>query len=257
MAVMYALKRGIEAVFQLENSELAAEPLPDRTGDNAWAVLLLFEAAERWRRGPAAPRVRARRHPGRRARSSEDPALRPDDRSRPGAARARPPPDAEKCAQACYDCLLSYGNQWEHRALDRHKAKDALLALAAGTLEIGGIGGEDRATQHARLAKRKQHLRDRVAQGVRGGGYRLPDLAQALLDDVPSVRPDFSYRRADGDCAIFIDGPVHEHAHIAQKDKKAQQRLENEGWLVLRFTTDRSAWPAIFSANSKTFGAGK
>ena len=256
MAVLYALKRGIEAVFQLENSELAAEPLPDRIGDNAWAFLLLFEAAEG---GAGVLRRLASEHGAIQAVAREalkilhfDPATG-NDLERPEHAA----PDAEKCAQACYDCLLSYGNQWEHRSLGRHKAKDALLALAAGTLEIGGIGGEDRASQYARLAKPSNTFETEWLMECEAGGYRLPDLAQELLDDVPGVRPDFAYRRADGDCAIFIDGPVHEHAHTAQKDKKAQQRLENEGWLVLRFTTDRSAWPKIFNANSKTFGAGK
>ncbi len=46
MALMYALKRAIEAVYQLESSELAVEPLPGRTGDHAWSRLLFFEAAE-------------------------------------------------------------------------------------------------------------------------------------------------------------------------------------------------------------------
>ena len=46
MAAMYALKRGIEAVYQLEGSELAVEALPSNTGDHAWSRLLFFEAAE-------------------------------------------------------------------------------------------------------------------------------------------------------------------------------------------------------------------
>jgi hypothetical protein len=46
MAAMYALKRAVEAEFQLESNELAVEPMPGRTGDYAWSVLLMFEAAE-------------------------------------------------------------------------------------------------------------------------------------------------------------------------------------------------------------------
>ena len=46
MALMYALKRAIETVYQLESSELAVEPLPGHTGDHAWSRLLFFEAAE-------------------------------------------------------------------------------------------------------------------------------------------------------------------------------------------------------------------
>ena len=45
-ALMYALKRAIETVYQLESSELAVEPLPGHTGDHAWSRLLFFEAAE-------------------------------------------------------------------------------------------------------------------------------------------------------------------------------------------------------------------
>jgi hypothetical protein len=256
MAVLYALKRGIEAVFQLENNELAAEPLPDRIGDHAWAVLLLFEAAEG---GAGVLRRLASEHGAMQAVAREALSIlhfNPDDGTDLERA-AHAAPDAEKCAKACYDCLLSYGNQWDHQALDRHKAKHALLALAASTLAIGGAGGEDRATQFDRLSKPSNSFEKEWLKECEAGGYRLPDQAQELLDDVPDVRPDFAYRRADGDCAIFIDGPVHEHAHIAQKDKKAQQRLENEGWLVLRFTTDRSAWPTIFKANDRTFGTGK
>ena len=79
MAAMYALKRAVEAEFQLESNELAVEPMPGRTGVYAWSVLLMFEAAEggagraapaSYRGGPPA----SRRTPGHR-----HPALRPGD----------------------------------------------------------------------------------------------------------------------------------------------------------------------------------
>jgi hypothetical protein len=256
MAVLYALKRGIEAVYQLESTELAAEPLPDRNGDHAWQVLLLFEAAEG---GAGVLRRLANEHGALQKVARE--ALRilhfdPET----GADRERPehaPPDSERCAQACYDCLLSYANQFDHQSLDRFHARDALLALAAGNLAIGGAGGEDRASQFARLAAQSNSFEQEWLKAAEAHGFRLPDRAQELLDDVPGVQPDFTYRRGDGDTAIFIDGPVHQHDHVAKKDQKAQQRLENEGWLVLRFTTERSAWPELFISNPTVFGAGK
>lgn len=68
------------------------------------------------------------------------------------------------------------------------------------------------------------------------------------------MRPDFLYRRADGDTAIFLDGPVHDGEHIKSKDDVARRRLENQGWLVLRFPTDRARWPALFADNPTVFG---
>lgn len=256
MAVLYALKRGVEAVYQLESNELAAEPLPDRVGDHAWQVLLLFEAAEG---GAGVLRRLANEHGAVQKVAREalrilhfDPSTG-TDLERPEHAA----PDSERCAQACYDCLLSYGNQFDHQSLDRFNAKDALMALAAGTLAIGGAGGEDRATQLERLAARSNTFELEWLKEAETRGYRLPDRAQELIDEVQHVQPDFTYRRADGDTAVFIDGPVHQHDHIAQKDVRAQQRLENAGWLVLRFTTDRSAWPDLFAGNPTVFGRGK
>jgi hypothetical protein len=256
MAVLYALKRGIEAHYQLESNELAAEPLPDRSGDNAWAVLLLFEAAEG---GAGVLRRLANEHGAiqnvaRRALQ----ILHFDPTS--GMDLERPEhalPTSERCAQACYDCLLSYGNQFDHQRLDRHNAKDALRALADGELAIGGAGGEDRQSQYERLTAASNSFETEWLAYCESRGYRLPDHAQSLIDHVGGVRPDFTFRRPDGDTAIFIDGPVHEYDHIAQKDVKAQLRLENAGWLVLRFTIERESWPGVFAANPTVFGVGK
>jgi hypothetical protein len=43
----------------------------------------------------------------------------------------QPLPDwEERCTAACYDCLLSYSNQPDHRYLDRHKVHDFLFSLS-------------------------------------------------------------------------------------------------------------------------------
>jgi hypothetical protein len=42
---------------------------------------------------------------------------------------------------ACYDCLLSYANQLDHRHLDRHLLRDFLLCF--GRLDAGRAAGAE------------------------------------------------------------------------------------------------------------------
>ena len=50
----------------------------------------------------------------------------------PGPISATPPGPRERCERACYDCLLSYGNQFEHALIDRHAIRDLLLEPGCG-----------------------------------------------------------------------------------------------------------------------------
>jgi hypothetical protein len=47
----------------------------------------------------------------------------------PSGGQALPDWEA-RCTAACYDCLLSYSNQPDHRYLDRHKVNEFLLLLS-------------------------------------------------------------------------------------------------------------------------------
>ena len=216
-------------MFQLESNELAVEPLPGRTGDYAWSLLLMFEAAEGGagvlRRlatepDPLAPVARARHR---------DPALRPGHRRRPAAKPSTPPRTAR---QACYDCLLSYGNQWDHQALDRHCVIDLLqTARPRATLEVAA-GGEDRARQLGPAGRRQSNElgKDSSCASSTHAATGCPTHAQETVDGY-YVRPDFAYHTG-GDVAIFIDGPVHDDRHTSARRTSAQARLEDEaaGW---------------------------
>jgi hypothetical protein len=253
MALMYALKRGIEAVFELEDSELAAEPLPARAGDNAWNVLLFFEAAE----GGAGVLRRLVTEHGQlnnvARRALELLHFDPDT----GEDRQHAEHATERCAQACYDCLLSYGNQWDHQKLDRHTAKDLLIEMRDAILDIGGAGGKDRDTQRDRLIASSNGLEREFLQFLDDGGYRLPDQAQETVEGL-YVRPDFAYRSPQADVAVFIDGPFHEEGQIAVKDEQARRKLERDGWLVLRFRhDDRHGWQRVVNDNRGVFGPGR
>ena len=123
-----ALERGIEAGFQLEDSELSSELLPD-PGRRGRA--LFVESAE----GGAGVLRRLVDDPAALTRAARtaleimhfDPASGAD---RSGSAAGG---GQERCVRACYDCLLSYGNQGMHEMIDRHLVRDLMLRLAAAT----------------------------------------------------------------------------------------------------------------------------
>ncbi|MCV7195926.1 DEAD/DEAH box helicase [Mycobacterium angelicum] len=255
MAVMYALKRGIEAVYQLEGSELASEALPSNTGDHAWSRLLFFEAAEG---GAGVLRRLATEHGQLRqvARKALE-ILHFDADS--GEDLHRAPQAIEDCAQACYDCLLSYSNQWDHQHLDRHSVKGLLQRLAAADVAVGA-GGEGRAEQLERLNQAcDSELEKRFLVLLDQHGYRLPDDAQKIVDGY-YVRPDFAYHTDGMDVAIFVDGPIHENTHQHEKDVHAQVKLEDEAaWLVLRFSyrDGDAGWLKTITENPSVFGESK
>ena len=125
-----ALERGIEAAFQLEDSELSSEGLPDP--DHRGRALFV-ESAE----GGAGALRRLVDDPGALSRAART-ALQimhfdPDS----GADLSADEPSAgrERCVRACYDCLLSYGNQRVHDMINRHLVRDLMLRLARAAVD--------------------------------------------------------------------------------------------------------------------------
>ena len=219
-----ALKRGIQAVFQLEDQELAAEPLP--TPGNR-RVLLLYESAE----GGAGVLRRLLDDPASFSQVARetldichfDPATGEDLRR---AAHA-----TENCDAACYDCLLSYGNQRDHRLLDRHLIRDTLLGLARASVHAApGPRSPDEHLERLRHLTDSQ-LEQRFLDLIVQQRLQLPTHGQRLIEDA-AARPDFLY--ADHQVAIFIDGPAHDHRVRAERDAEATARLEELGWTVMR-----------------------
>lgn len=254
MAAMYALKRGVEAVFQLESNELAVEPLPGGSGPLAWSRLLMFEAAEG---GAGVLRRLATEQTQVQAVARKAMEILHYDPIT-GQDRGKAEHATEPCAQACYDCLLSYSNQWDHQLLDRHCVIDLLQQIARGSLQVGG-GGEERSQVLARLESQSNSLEKEFLRFLDEHGYRLPDTAQQLVDGY-YVRPDFTVHGPSGDTAIFIDGPMHDSRHQVEKDEQARMKLEDEaGWLVLRFhhADKATGWADVIRQNPGIFGAGR
>jgi len=242
----YALERGIEALFQLEDSELDSELLPDL--DHRGRVLFT-ESAE----GGAGALRRIVVDPGSLAEVARkalavchfDPDTGEDVQHAPGAT--------ERCERACYDCLLSYRNQLDHGSIDRHAIRDIPMGLAAAVV-TAGAGGRNRADQRRILETMSDsRLEKRFVVWLDEHGYRLPDRAQQDVTQA-RARPDLVYELTTGPVAVFVDGPPHDTDHQAERDRAAQDRLEDLGWLVIRVRHD-DPWPETVAAYPSVFGA--
>jgi ATP-dependent helicase YprA (DUF1998 family)/very-short-patch-repair endonuclease len=239
-----AIKVAIQAEFQLEDSELAVEPLPSEADRRQ---LLLYEAAEggagvlrRLATEPDAwPRVAARAL----EISHFDPATGDDLHRAPGAR--------DDCAAACYDCLMSYGNQRDHPLLDRYRIRDWLLALAISGLQASSSYRAPDEHLQMLLRAAESSLERSWVEALDERGYRLPTRAQHYVE-AANARPDFLYD--DSYVAIFLDGPVHDYEDVKVRDESAQQRLEDAGYYVLRFSADPRSWVPIFESNPNVFG---
>jgi len=246
LSLMFALERGIEATYELEDSELNSELLPP-PGD-VRDRMLFTEAAEGGA-GVLRQLQSARLDLSTVAAAALDIChFEPDGTDRGGADPDRP------CARGCYDCLLTYGNQVHHAAIDRHTVRDLLVRLSRSETRSTGRG-ETRSEQFARLADESDTgLEARFLKWLKDHGLRLPDEAQPTITDA-HARPDFVYRLHDATVAVFVDGPVHDFAAVAARDIEAEERLLDLGWEVVRFPHDVD-WSAIAARHERYFGAG-
>ena len=241
----FALERGAEAHFQLEDSELSSESLPDPAER---ARMLLTESAE----GGAGALRRLVTEPDALAKIARqalevahfDPDTGDDRDHAPGAH--------ERCERACYDCLLAYGNQYAHSMINRHSVRDLLLELSRSNT-TPGAGGKSRDAQRDTLsALVDSGLEKRFIRWLDEHGLRLPDRAQVTVTEA-SARPDLVFDLATGPVAVFVDGPVHDTDHQAERDAAAEDRLADAGWMVVHVRHDDD-WGAVASRYPSVFG---
>jgi superfamily II DNA/RNA helicase len=239
ITVAIALERGIEAAFQLEDSELSSEELPD---PDQRGRALLVESAE----GGAGVLRRLVDDPEALSAAART-ALRLmhfDPDSGADTSTDEPAAGRERCVRACYDCLLSYGNQRLHEMIDRHLARDLMLRLASATVTRpaasrpgpAGEPGNPRAAE--------------FVAWLRSHDLRLPD---ELDGDAAGTRPDLIYRLPDGNAAVFVAGQ-DERGDRAGRDEQAHEVLRDLGWSVI-IVEPGTAWAAVADRYPSVFGA--
>lgn len=238
-----AFKTAIQVHFQLEDRELATEALPS---PDERKNILLYEAAE----GGAGVLRRlvedTETLPAIARLALEIAHFDPDtgeDLHRPRGAR-------EDCEAACYDCLLSYYNQRDHRLLDRQLLPELLLPLMQSSVRTSPapMPREDQLTRLLNLCQ--SELERKWVRMVDRAGLKLPSDAQRLVESC-GVRPDFLYR--DEGAAIFIDGPPHDTKEQQAKDDQQRDSLEDHGLTVIRFH-HAEEWEPILRRYPTLFG---
>ena len=245
VSLQAALKSAIQIEYQLEDNELAAELLPSRDEPRS---LLLYEAAE----GGAGVLRRLVEDPdalGHVARRAIE-LCHADPTTLADVARVRGRP---VCEAACYDCLMSYGNQPDHARLDRRLILPTLAALAEATASTSPAA-RSRAEHLRRLEQSTgSALERRFLRFLDSHGHRLPTHANTLIAEA-ATRPDFLYRESDVCVAVYIDGPHHEFPDRAARDARQESALLDLGYTVLRFR-DEESWAAIIARHPSVFGA--
>ncbi len=239
-----AVKNAIQVCYQLEDNELAAEPLPNSSDRR---LFLLYEAAE----GGAGVLRRLCEEQAAIAEIARE-ALRlchydPDN----GDDLRRAPRAKEDCEAACYDCLMSYYNQREHQQLDRKLLRDLLMKLAQSRTATSP-GANPRADHLAKMLPQcESELERRWLNFLESRGFRLPSKAQTFIESC-LTRPDFIYE--DQQAAIYVDGPSHEFPDRQARDHRQTEAMEDRGFTVIRFG-HADDWDQIVARYPYIFGA--
>jgi len=233
-----AFKEAIQKHFQLEPRELSCEPMPSAQDRQE---ILFYEASE----GGA----------GVLRQIVEDPAVLPL-LARRALETCHFDPDtledrgAKTCGKACYECLLDYGNQPDHKDLNRHLIRNLLSELMEAECRPSG-GAGPRTERVAALRKRcDSQLEKRWLDLVDDLMLRPPSDAQYLIESC-STRPDFYYREHNS--AIYVDGPHHDEPEQLREDEAITQRLMEMGHIVIRFH-HKADWKEILALHPDIFG---
>ena len=225
ISLSYALKRGIEKLFLVEESEIAVSVMGDPEKPN----ILIHEASE----GSLGVLSQLISDPVKMKEwfkiSYE--ALHFDSETREETK------EGQNLPHATYQDLLSYYNQIYHRQLNRHIIKEVLEQLMDCEPQMVQGSENDRDEQYQYLLSgydKNSSTELKLIKYLYENGYALPDKAQVNLNDY-YISADFVYHNSLGDTLLFCDGSVHDLEHVKKRDEMIDNILKKGICDVIRW----------------------
>ncbi|WP_346760370.1 DEAD/DEAH box helicase [Agaribacillus aureus] len=221
-SLSYALKRGIEKQFQIEENEIGVWVMGNPESPN----IMIYEAAE----GSLGILSQLVENPLKFKQLfiaayeavHFDPVTREDTR-----------PDLPK---ASYEDLLSYYNQRSHDILDRHSIRKPLELLMDCTVD-NIQDSKDRDAQYQYLLEgydKNSSTESKLLKFLYENGYKLPDKAQVNMEEY-YISADFVYNSSAGSVIIFCDGSVHDQDKVKKEDEHKRNLLRAKGFDVVEW----------------------
>lgn len=230
ISLTYALKRAIERVFLIEESEINVWFMGPEDARN----ILIYEAAE----GSLGilSQLIENTTKLREVFTEAYRVIHYDPETKEDTAPDKP--------KASYEDLLSYYNQRYHDKLDRHSIKGALELLmiceADNTLALSP-GFQTRENHYQYLLDnydKASDLEKKLIDYLYKQRLRMPDRAQVNLSKIVGfyISADFLYMSgANIEAIVFCDGSVHDTITVKEDDKHKRQLLRDAGYDVIEW----------------------
>ena len=235
-----ALKSAIQVCYQLEDNELAAEPMPDMHNRR---IILFYEATE----GGAGVLHQLADDPHAVATVAREALLRCHFDPDTGDDLHKADLALEECVAACYHCLMTYANQRDHLLLDRHSILSYLLQLTRGRANLQMPAASAPAIVHEQLVMQAESdVEQEWLRQLQLRRFSPPSQMHESLGRCQAT-PDFFFK--GNTLAVYVDGVDSERQ---ERDVHLVELLENDGYIVLRFGA-LEQWDELFTEYADLF----
>jgi superfamily II DNA or RNA helicase len=224
ISLSYALKRGIEQLFQVEENEIGVRVMGGRGKPN----VLIYEASE----GSLGILSQLIQEPTKLKElfieSYRCMHFDPITKLETDKGKLLP--------KASYEDLLSYYNQRDHDILDRNGIKEVLEELMECDFSLmqKGNNRDDQYNYLLNAYDKSSATELTLIKYLFKNNFALPDKAQVFIDEF-FISADFVYTTKNGSVLIFCDGSVHDKETIAADDIHKRTLLREKGYDVIEW----------------------